>query len=365
MHSQLETTQRPHRPGHVAALDPWPVAYYTMTVIAGEFYALALAFHLLWVGLITLRTGRPLHALELGSVATRPPWLPTSALLFVLERQRALTIGLPVMLFLGWCAHDVFAVRAAVALWFSLYHLCESSITSRHGEFPLMQSTWAVLLPHRAAAACTTGVVINFILCAGVAKVRIGGLGWLHPRTMKVYFDLYGTSKSRPPLSRQLNRWLAQRSWVTSAISVATVVLECILIPLIAFGMPPRHHWMGAAALIAMHVGIGVAMSLEVGVVFLTTLPSYLVGFGLWGSHWEAANATSLLAMWPWWLLTATIGLAPTACSCLQGSLLPEARPSTSRAPPEHLPSNPHPISSPSPATISSPKSDPDPCPKP
>ena len=142
-----------------------------------------------------------------------------------------------------------------------------------------------------AARAACLGIVVNFILCAGLAKVMVGGAGWLAPDTMREYLTIYGASTSRPPVSKRLNAWLRARSWACAGIGAATVALECVLIPSTLL-LPPPARWLGALALVLMHVGIALVMSLEVGIVFLTTLPSYLVGFGCVG----AAKQTDFLA---------------------------------------------------------------------
>ena len=65
-----------------------------------------------------------------------------------------------------------------------------------------------------------------------------------------------------------------------------------------------------------MHVGIALAMSLRVGVVFLTTLPGYVLGFSC---------AAPLLS--PAWLLALAVGALPTALALARGAPLPEAWP--------------------------------------
>ena len=65
--------------------------------------------------------------------------------------------------------------------------------------------------------------------------------------------------------------------------------------------------------------------------LFLTTLPSYLIGFSCIACYWEETGVdhNHLLSVAPCWLLALAIGLGPSALSLLSGSLLPEAWPCT------------------------------------
>ena len=68
-----------------------------------------------------------------------------------------------------------------------------------------------------------------------------------------------------------------------------------------------------------MHIGIATIQSLEVGLVFVSTLPTYLVGF--------ACDATIGS---PAWTLAATIALVPSLTSLLVNTPIPESWPWTS-----------------------------------
>lgn len=233
-----------------------------MSAPAPAFYALAFAFQLAWWAVLRRATSTAPWDIEWGTVATRPPWLHATRLRAVLRAQRALCMCLPVALGLGWLLAAHATARLGVAVLISLHHLAESALTSRHGEYPLLWTAWAMALPPPAAAAVSHGAVVHFILCAGLAKLRIGGTAWLRPDTMRHYLQLYGASRSRPPLSRRTNRWLVGHAWATAAISAATVALECGVAPATLL-LPPADRWVAAAALVIMHVGIAAAMSFE------------------------------------------------------------------------------------------------------
>ena len=58
--------------------------------IASDFYLLALAFHALYRLLVYKATRRPVHALDWGTVCTRPPLISYAVLKAVHEGRRIL-----------------------------------------------------------------------------------------------------------------------------------------------------------------------------------------------------------------------------------------------------------------------------------
>ena len=75
----------------------------------------------------------------------------------------------------------------------------------------------------------------------------------------------------------------------------------------------------GIGGLLGLHFGIALALSSTVAIVFMTTFPTYMVGFGC-----EA------LPFSPEWWFAASIGLVPSAYTLLvRRRLLPEDWPST------------------------------------
>ena len=101
--------------------------------LASRFYALQLAAHLTWTLLAWLLRRKPLHALTAAAVVERPPWLPAALLLRLHSHRRSIFVALPIA-----CAAAValpsHPTLLAAALAVTLYHLTESSATSRHGE---------------------------------------------------------------------------------------------------------------------------------------------------------------------------------------------------------------------------------------
>ena len=290
---------------------------------ARYYYALQLAFTGVWWAFVTLATKKKPHELAYGPVFTAPRWL-SSTLLLRFSRWRAyIFAALPISLALGVFAsdHSLWKAKIIVAFAASFYHLTESAFTSRHGEYPLLYTSWAMLLPEPYAAGAAWGVAIHFILASGVAKLRVGGIEWAAPETMRTYLRLYHGSKSRPPLSRRLNAAISERDWASSAVAFGTLFLETGLVPGTLL-MPPAYRPLASVALVGMHFGIGLVMSLEVGLVFLSTFPSYLVGFGC-----GAAPPFS-----PAWWCAFAIGVLPSLLSLLVRTPIPESWPWTAVA---------------------------------
>ena len=228
--------------------------------VHASFYATQLAAILAWWLLIRVTTGRHLHVLSQSSVLTRPCWLPTRWLLLLHNYRQAIFAGLPLSLAVGAVAPNIVAVRLAVAILISVYHLTEVSATNRHGEYPLLYNAWAMCLPNMYASAAAFGVAVHFVLSSGVAKLWVGGLDWLAPDTLRAYLQMYGRSRSSPPLSKLLNLFLSERAWATAAAATIVVVTEVLLVPGTLL-LPTSGRWLGSAAMILMHLGIVLCMS--------------------------------------------------------------------------------------------------------
>ena len=278
------------------------------------FYSRQLKVFLFWSVIVKLLTKKHFPAMSEGSVYTRPTWMPTWMLMALHRFYLVVYAFLFVSLACGaMFAEDVY-VRIFVAICISAYHLVESSVTNRHGEFPLLYNAWAMVLPEDYAHAASLGIAVHFILSSGVAKLVVGGLGWLSPRTMAHYLEIYRTSQVAKPLLPKLTHWLSSRAWATAGFAMATIAAEVFLIPACLFAPPGFYRELGYWAMIALHIGIALIMSGKVGIVFFTTLPMYTLGF----------TATAQVGSWPW-ALAATIGFAPTLVKvALTGRLLPE-----------------------------------------
>lgn len=284
--------------------------------IASSFYLAQLIAVFVWSLLLRITTRKHLHELCNGSVYTRPSWLPAPFLRLLLEHKQPVVIGLPIALIIGFLVAEHMAVRLMVALAVSMYHLVETAFTSRHGEYPVLWCAWAMVLPAPYSQAAALGVATNFVLQCGVAKCMIGGARqWAAPGTMSVYLNVYFNSKTSRPLSRALNRLLVR---FDGLVGLLTILLEVVLIPAALFLPAPLRYVVGVWGMIALHIGIAFGMSLRVGLVFLTTLPTYITGFGC-----DARVGSTE------WCLAAAIALGPSAIAIVRGRLLSEEWPCT------------------------------------
>ncbi len=145
----------------------------------------------LWWSLVYKYTRAHLHTATYGPVVTRPTWLPFHILHALQARRALLFAALPVCLigssFVAGGDGAGLVVRVASCVSCTLYHLVESSVTNRHGEYPLLYASWALLLPPAACHAAVFGATCHFILSTAYAKLRCGphALSWIQPGTMK------------------------------------------------------------------------------------------------------------------------------------------------------------------------------------
>ena len=146
------------------------------------------------------------------------------------------------------------------------------------------------------------GAVVDFVLSAGLAKLRIPNSpgDWIEPDTMRVYLQTYRFSKTMPPLLPRLTDLLLDCPRALSFLATTTLVVEVLLVPLIALLAPPPLRVLSAYLMISMHAGIAAAQSFKLALIFCTTLPLYFLAF-------TCDAAVGSLA----WFLAATIALRP------------------------------------------------------
>jgi hypothetical protein len=197
---------------------------------------------------------------------------------------------------------EVLLARLCSAICFSIYHLLETSVSNRHGEYALLHSMWALVLPPSLAHPVCMGTVVNFVLSAGLAKLYIPATArdWVAPETMNVYLQTYRFSKTMPPLLPRFTDLLLGSPWALSFLSSATLVVEVLLVPLIALFAPPPYRIVSAWLMIFMHTGIALVQSFKLALIFCTTLPLYFLAFSCDVAVGSAG-----------WLLAAAIAIQP------------------------------------------------------
>ena len=288
------------------------------------YYRLQFACQACWWGLVYgLSGGRWVYELGDASVATSPAWLVGppqhsvgNLMVWLHARRRTVYLAMPYMLGVAAFGDNAryFFPRYVAALAVSVYHAAETALSRRHGEYGLLYSAWGCCLPAAWARGACLGAATHFVLSAGAAKVRVGGLGWCRGSTLRTYLKAYRESKSAltRPFSPALSSFVA--TYLAAPAAVATLLLECVAAPAALFLAPPyRAHV--TTALVLMHVGIFLAMSAQVGLAFVTALPVYVLGFC--GGPLDRGPR----------LLAALVGLGPTAWSLGAGRSIPETWP--------------------------------------
>ena len=282
------------------------------------FYATAAATTaLLWL-ILSVGNGGDIHRRALQApLCVRPTWLPVGVLP-ALHRRGWLYISVCHAAPLSLAAAAVYpesrAARLAAALIFSAYSLAESSITHSHRDYPTLYCLWAlVLMPSdELAAGAALGVCIHFIASSGWAKVLIGGArGWSHPDTMRGVLRAYGKHSvaDSGPASKALCEFACSQDWLLVAISVGTLVFECVLVPA-ALLLPPTVRWTLVLASVALHLGIASMQSLVIGLAFLPNVAPYVLGFASAGADVRAA--------------VVVCATSAAAVACRRGHVLPE-----------------------------------------
>ena len=122
---------------------------------AAAYYRWQLFSTLGWWLLVFIASGKPLHEVVYGSVATRPSWLGANAMhrLHSSTTRKYIFLAPLVALAAGGLSHYVqssFLARAGIAIVVSLYHLLETSTTCRHGEV-ILERWRALLVSHRTS----------------------------------------------------------------------------------------------------------------------------------------------------------------------------------------------------------------------
>ena len=256
------------------------------TINAGTFYlALAVIIFCIWVS-GTCIAGVDLHRRGLANpIAIVPSCLSTRALLFVLRRPllyRVLChVQVPVLLCAG-ARPESWGLRWAAAASFTAYACAETSVTRSHRDLPAMYALWALALygDGPTAQGLVLGVGVHLLVSSGLSKLRLGGLEWAKPGTMRgVILRYLEHGGADGPLLRTLAEAATRSDAALAAFGGGALLFEVVLVPLGALLLPARLRPAVALGAIAMHVGIAALQSLAIGVAFLVNVPVYAYGF--------------------------------------------------------------------------------------
>jgi hypothetical protein len=253
---------------------------------AALFYALSsISMFGIWGG-FTLMVGNDFH--KRGStapVATCPSWLPHSVVLTLLRKDVYPIIChfAPVILALNAMAPDIRWLRLVTAACVAVYSLAETSVTHSHRDYAGLYSAVSLaVLPDAYAEAVALGVCVHFIAGSGWAKVLVGGLkGWSSPGTLRSVLRCYGEYSlgEAGPAFPAMNRLVAGSDALLTALSVKTLLFECLVIPASLF-LPSHLRVYMVFASVALHFGIAAVQSGLVGLAFVPNISTYILGFG-------------------------------------------------------------------------------------
>lgn len=258
-------------------------------------------------------------------VLTRPTWAPPWLATTLRRRTLYLTVchGVPWVLLLASWLGPAAAGRVAVAVAVSLYGWTEAAVTHSHRDFAMVYTAWALaLLPLPMAKGVAHGICIHFIASSGFAKLLVGGVSsWAAPETMRSILRHYGRFNlaDAGPLSPMLNRFVCEHDSIASAIAAATLVFECVLVPLSLFLPCGGPRFAVALASVGLHIGIATVQSGVVGLAFLPNLATYLLGF----------NNDLEVGSDGWWLSLVVTAVSAFAVIGRGWRLLPENWPLT------------------------------------
>ena len=161
-----------------------------------DFYFWQLVAFTLWWVLIFLVTRKHLFSWSAvrGSALTRPKFIPVRFLLLLHKDwiRSALYCSVPLGLLVGIQLGDSSVwIRLVIACVISLYHLTETSSTHRHGEFPVLYTSWVCcLLPPLYSQAAAHGIVVHFVLSTGKLVSSMLDIALCHSPT-RVIIGMY------------------------------------------------------------------------------------------------------------------------------------------------------------------------------
>lgn len=135
--------------------------------------------------------------------------------------------------------------------------LRRSATTHSHRDYPCLYVSWAlVLLPPIYAQGFALGVCVHFIGSSGLSKLWIGGaMSWSSPSTMRKVLTHYSKlGYGWGPAMLVLNALFCKHNILLTAVSVGTLIFECIMTPMSLFIAPQHRIWMTATS-VGLHIG--------------------------------------------------------------------------------------------------------------
>ena len=116
----------------------------------------------------------------------RPSWCPPFVLMMIVRLGKWIPAAATLALSSAATFPDLFAFRAAAAVFFSIYSLQHHAIVGTHFEQLANWGLWtlAIFPPGSSRGAMLRIIVAHHVGAAGFLKARIGGASWANPLTM-------------------------------------------------------------------------------------------------------------------------------------------------------------------------------------
>mmetsp|Transcript_114828 Transcript_114828/g.335838 ORF Transcript_114828/g.335838 Transcript_114828/m.335838 type:complete len:491 (+) Transcript_114828:160-1632(+) len=268
---------------------------------------------------------------QLSNVALRPSWLPRCAFLWTLRRQTYYPCAycLIPLLFLAAAYPTKLALRFAVAMTATLFHVAESSRTTSHRDYLMVYNCWGLTLccgqgSDSIAQALGLGFCLSYIFGSGLAKLFIGGVEWGGPGTLQAILQTFAKkgSKEGGPILRGLNRIVSSNALLAAACGCFTLAFECVAAPL-AFVVPMHLRIVYCYGMLVLHIGIAALQSGAIGAFFLPCAASYVFGLHMFESSDLNVGSPG------WFLALGVFALLTLSGPLLRRRLLPEDWPLT------------------------------------
>lgn len=174
-------------------------------------------------------------------------------------------------------------VRGGCSIAVTLFQLGDSCRTTSHRDYLMIYISWAMLISSELGETAAYGLCVLYILGSGLSKLRIGGVMWSSPKTLRSILATFArkTPKQGGPILAFANRFVRKHDWICGFLGSSTLLFECLLAPLMAFFLPPQWRLITVGlGMVLLHLGIGALQSGAIGAFFLPNLAAYVVGFG-------------------------------------------------------------------------------------
>jgi len=223
----------------------------------------------------------------------RIPGIPPQVIVYFCNRSTAyvIFIGHLAALLLGWMFPGICSMRILVFLAFSCFSILDAASINTASYPSLYVCAAMAFMPARNAEAIGAAATMHFFVAAGLSKLAVGGIKWMHPLTMRSYirmvhemvdfFKRVGMYKCDiAPGCPNLSKYLITLDAVTVSLAFTTVFFEILVVPLSFYLRADTRLWTMVIVCLSFHLGIAALQSVWVGMCFIPCFAFYMYGFG-------------------------------------------------------------------------------------